>query len=103
MGLRGPKPKRADGCHVTRKGYLRGNFNGRLRLAHDAVWEQHNGPIPAGYQVHHKNEDKQDNRIENLELLDPTTHKRLHGGCELRGGVWWKPCKLCGEKKPIDR
>ena len=102
MGLRGPKPRRADGLHITRKGYLRGRFDGRTRLAHVVEWERHNGPVPPGWQVHHVNEDKQDNRIENLTLVDPTTHKRIHGGCELRDGEWWKPCRLCGEVKRID-
>ena len=103
MGKRDPKPRRADGCHVTKKGYLRGIFDGRLRLAHDVEWERANGPIPAGMQVHHINENKTDNRIENLELVDATTHKRLHSGCELRDGIWWKPCRKCGNMKPIDR
>ena len=101
MGKRGPRPRRRDGCHITRKGYLRGNFDGRLRLAHNVIWEQANGPIPRGYSIHHVNGNKLDNRLENLRLLDPTTHKRLHGGCELRNGVWWKPCSICGELKPI--
>ena len=102
MGLRGPKPQLPDGLHITRKGYLRGNFNDRMRLAHTVEWERVNGPIPPGWHLHHVNEDKQDNRIENLALVDPTTHKRIHGGCELRDGAWWKPCRLCGEVKRID-
>ena len=101
MGKRGPKPKRADGCHVTRAGYLRGNLGGRLRLLHCYTWECANGRIPPGFCVHHVDGDKRNNRIENLQLVDATTHKRIHGGCELRNGVWWKPCRLCGERKPI--
>ena len=70
-------------------------------MAHVVEWERHNGPVPNGYQVHHDNRDKQDNRIGNLRLVDATTHKRLHGGCELRDGQWWKPCSVCGELKPV--
>lgn len=101
MGRRGPKSKRTDGQHVTRKGYLRGNVNGRLKLGHVIAWEAVHGPVPTGYQIHHVNGDKQDNRLGNLLLVDPVTHKRLHSGCELRDGEWWKPCHVCGEVKPV--
>lgn len=102
MAKTGPKPARSDGFHVTRKGYLRGKVGGRIRLAHDAVWEQHFGPIGAGLQVHHINGDKQDNRIANLQLVDTVTHKRLHSGCKIIDGKWWKQCHVCGLFRPLD-
>ena len=106
MGKRGPRSKHPSGVgHTTAKGYHRvyDASQRRSRLAHDMVWEQHNGPIPAGYDVHHDNEDKQDNRIENLRCISRTEHKRIHGGCEQRDGEWWKPCSVCHKFKPIDR
>lgn len=103
MGQRGPKPKRADGFHVTRKGYLRKQTSSGLKLGHVIAYEAANGPVPAGYQLHHVNGDKQDNRLANLILVDPTTHKRIHSGCELRDGEWWKPCRPCGQLKPVGR
>ena len=36
---------------------------------HRFVWEWFNGPIPEGYQINHINENKEDNRLENLELV----------------------------------
>src|SRR5579885_2567529 len=45
---------------------------------HRAVWEFHNGPIPSGNHVHHKNENTLDNRIENLECLTPKEHAQRH-------------------------
>lgn len=35
------------------------------------VWEAFNGPIPEGMQVNHINEDKTDNRLDNLNLMTP--------------------------------
>lgn len=51
-----------------------------------AVWVQHNGPIPwpgigkhkGQFHVHHTNEDTLDDRIENLQLLSHSEHIRLH-------------------------
>ncbi len=45
---------------------------------HRDVWEFHNGLIPDGYVVHHKDEDKSNNRIENLELMSAQAHGRKH-------------------------
>ncbi len=95
------QPTRADGLRVTPKGYLAGQINGRFTLGHVAVWEAANGPKPDGYQIHHVNGDKQDNRLDNLILVDSVTHKRIHSGCELRDGEWWKPCGVCGEFKRV--
>lgn len=52
-----------------------------LRL-HREMWEAAHGPIPKGYDVHHKNEDKTDNRLENLELLTHSEHCALHAAAK---------------------
>lgn len=48
------------------------------RAEHRWVWEQANGPIPQGYEIHHRNEDRTDNRLENLELVTLAEHRRRH-------------------------
>lgn len=47
-------------------------------LLHRDVWKFHNGPIPQGYDIHHKNGDPGDNRIENLECLSRKEHFGQH-------------------------
>lgn len=49
----------------------------RKRL-HVAVWEYYNGDVPDGYDVHHKEQDKLKNDIDDLELLESKAHKKWH-------------------------
>ena len=46
------------------------------KLKHRIVWEQHNGVIPAGYNVQFKNHNTQDCRIENLYLISKAEQMR---------------------------
>lgn len=61
------------------KGYAVTSIDGRKRKAHRLVMEAHLGrallPTEA---VHHKNGDKQDNRLCNLEIVDHTKHSLHH-------------------------
>lgn len=86
----------------TKKGYLRfrKNEKGNFQMEHRYVWEKHFGKIPEGMQIHHKDFDKTNNDITNLLLVTPLEHKRLHEGCKYIDGIWYKPCKICGEYKP---
>lgn len=109
MGLHGAKSSHPSGSgHTTKKGYHRLYiWDAELKVeraifAHVHEWEKVNGPIPAGFDIHHKDFDKQNNDIGNLELVSPMAHKRLHTGCELRDGAWWKTCSQCEQAKPVD-
>ena len=57
-------------------GYL-ARTDGDRELMHRVVWEFHKSKIPKGYDIHHKNHDKQDNRIENLEIYSKSEHAKL--------------------------
>lgn len=48
------------------------------KFIHKMVYEFHNGKVPKNYVVHHKNHNKQDNDISNLELLSDADHRVLH-------------------------
>ena len=45
---------------------------------HRKVWEDANGPVPEGCVLHHVNEDKLDNRLENLQLMRRSDHISHH-------------------------
>lgn len=48
------------------------------RLLHRKVWIDQFGPIPEGYEVHHKDGDWTNNSIDNLECLCGSAHASLH-------------------------
>lgn len=53
--------------------------SGRREYLHRAVWRAYKGPIPAGYDVHHRDEDKTNNHPDNFDLLTKSEHGKTHG------------------------
>jgi hypothetical protein len=43
------------------------------------VWQQAHGAIPKGCEVHHKNHNCSDDRLDNLELKNIVEHRKHHG------------------------
>lgn len=73
------------------KGYPRVNFYRAGRWthfqAHQLVMLAFVGPPPEGHHVHHKNKDRADNRLENLEYVKQSEHlARYHSGSHLNVG-----------------
>lgn len=58
-------------------GYM-AKTDGDRTLLHRDIWEFHNGPIPKGWDIHHKDEDKTHNEIGNFECLTKAEHTRLY-------------------------
>lgn len=67
---------------IDGQGYVRIKTAHGLRrwpTEHRVVWEAANGPIPTGATLHHINENKTDNRLENLRLCaSEAEHQRLY-------------------------
>lgn len=89
---------------INRPGRRRGYDNYTLSVenvqktfaAHRLVWEAFNGPIPPGAQVNHKNGEKRDNRLANLEVCSPSENT-LHA-VHVLGRPWTAPPHKIGSK-----
>lgn len=55
-----------------------GRGKSKYEHAHRLAWASVNGPIPTGYHVHHKDENKLNNHPDNLELLHWKVHVAHH-------------------------
>jgi hypothetical protein len=53
-------------------------IEGHRKRLHRYIWEYYNGKIPKGYNIHHKDHNKDNNELDNLELLSASEHKKIH-------------------------
>lgn len=75
-------PNWRGGRTRTSQGYVairRQRGNASYTLEHIAVWEDLNGPLPRGWNVHHLNGTKDDNRPENLVGMSKSDHHSSRG------------------------
>lgn len=68
------------GWNMTKSGYIEQNVgHGKRILQHRLVMEKYLGrKLDKSEHVHHINGIKTDNRIENLLLVDPSEHQKIH-------------------------
>ena len=76
------------GRNIMTNGYVRIRHNNDYVLEHRLVWEQNNGPIPNGFQVHHKDHNKENNNISNLECYSNSKHQKLDPQSRNNKGVF---------------
>ena len=68
--------KRGAGCAYAASGARNGRSVRTLRL-HRVIMERMIGPIPPGFEVHHKDKDTSNNQRHNLELIHKIHHGRV--------------------------
>ena len=65
---------------INSKGYLFSNFyyKGRshCHLAHTVIWKAYFGYVYKGYEIDHVNNNRQDNRLVNLQLLTKSQNNK---------------------------
>ena len=100
--------KRTILSNVNKKGgYLcvvlgdyRNNSRGESKKLHRLVYETFVGPIPAGFQVHHIDGNKQNNAVSNLMILSPREH---HDITSKEYPLYYLPMVLHNKNKPVEQ
>lgn len=82
---------RSHGPYVKRK-------NPKTYLHRD-MWVAVYGPVPHGYDVHHKDEDRTHNELSNFECLSKSDHQLKYSPARIDFDL--RPCAKCG--RPIPR
>jgi hypothetical protein len=82
LKMRSTKPQEVqyfDGKKFTKRssGYF-SLTTGKRTLMHRYVWEFFNGKIPDGFDIHHIDETRDNNSIENLECLSKSMHTKKY-------------------------
>jgi hypothetical protein len=92
-----------DGYKFTldeKTGYYRCNKI-RQRL-HKYIWVKYNSEVPKGYHVHHKDHNKVNNHIDNLEIVIASKHAEHHEQDKMKSVEYleWKKKNFIENAKP---
>ena len=103
--------KNGDYILVVAPDWFKGKrYRGRYCYEHHLVWEKETGcPVPDGCIIHHKDGNKHNNDISNLQLMDQKSHVAMHSAkgkkmleiqCPSCGKIFYKE-KRCHCKKRL--
>lgn len=81
-------------------------LNGKNVLVHRYIWKKYNGEIPKGYQIHHKDKNRLNFDLSNLELIKISDHIRKHAienslGKSNKGKYKYYASGFCGASKSV--
>jgi hypothetical protein len=66
---------------INNKGYfhiISTEEGNQFKKLHRLIYESEHGPIPEGHVIHHKDNNKLNNRLDNLEMMPTYEHNVLH-------------------------
>lgn len=90
--------KNGDYSLVVAPDWYKGKrYRGKYCYEHHLEWERQTGcPVPDGCIIHHKDGNKYNNDINNLQLMDAKSHILLHGQQKTKKIAIIK-CPSCGK------
>lgn len=71
-------PEPNTGCFIWLVGTSNGYSSYKNSYGHIEVWERKHGPVPKGYEIHHKCENKLCVNLAHLEALAKGLHRETH-------------------------
>jgi hypothetical protein len=84
-------------CKDSKTGYYL-NSTSRKRL-HREVYEHYNGQILNGHEIHHKDNDKSNNELENLQMIKKEEHSRMHAKEKIKDEAFFNEFHSKGVEK----
>lgn len=98
-----PKHQYFDGHTFTRDehtGYYLDTKGKPRKRMHIYVWEYYNDKIPKGYNVHHRDGNKANNDISNLQLVKVHEHRMIHAKQLTEEEREWRRQNLAKNARP---